>query len=123
MFNRGNYIFNPNFQKGTSSNKKTNFGIIREPDQLLFRRYVFFISPIFFISKFLLADFYSKETFFLQYYSLAFVASFKRATDEGSLPEIAQNNPSYLPLNVFTASKGSKFYILSFRLRTYSYKI
>ena len=124
MFNRGNYIFNPNFQKGTSSTKKTNFGIIREPDQLLFRRYFFYFPYINkFISKFLLADFYSKETFFLQYYSLAFVASFKRATDEGSLPEIAQNNPSYLPLNVFTASKGSKFYILSFRLRTYSYKI
>ena len=32
MFNRGNYIFNPNFQKGTSSTKKTNFGIIQEPD-------------------------------------------------------------------------------------------
>ena len=49
----------------------------------------------------------------LQYKSLAFVAGFKRATDEGSLPEIAQYSPSYLPLNVFTASKGSNllFYL------------
>ena len=39
----------------------------------------------------------------LQYYSLAFVAGLKRATDEGSLPEIAQYSPYYLPLNVFTA--------------------
>ena len=36
----------------------------------------------------------------------------KRATDEGSLPEIAQYSPYYLPLNVFTASKGSNLYIL-----------
>ena len=48
----------------------------------------------------------------LQYNSLAFVAGFKRATDEDSLPEIAQYSPSYLPLNVFTASKGSNLYIL-----------
>ena len=41
-----------------------------------------------------------------------FVAGFKRATDEGSLPEIAQYSPFFLPLNVFTASKGSNFYIL-----------
>ena len=34
------------------------------------------------------------------------------ATDEGSLPEIAQFSPYYLPLNVFTASKGSNLYIL-----------
>ena len=47
----------------------------------------------------------------LQYNSLAFVAGFKRATDEGSLPEIAQYSPSYLPLNVFIASKGSNLYI------------
>ena len=45
-------------------------------------------------------------------YSLAFVAGLKRATDEGSLPEIAQYSPYYLPLNVFTASKGSNLYIL-----------
>ena len=45
-------------------------------------------------------------------YSLAFVAGLKRATDEGSLPEIAQYSPYYLPLNVFTASKGSTLYIL-----------
>ena len=49
----------------------------------------------------------------MQYnYSLAFVAGLKRATDEGSLPEIAQYSPYYLPLNVFTASKGSNLYIL-----------
>ena len=36
----------------------------------------------------------------------------KRATDEGSLPEIAQYSPYYLPLNVLTASKGSSLYIL-----------
>ena len=50
-------------------------------------------------------------------YSLAFVAGFKRATDEGSLPEIAQYSPYYLPLNVFTASKGSNLYILFAVLR------
>ena len=44
----------------------------------------------------------------LQYNSLAFVAGFKTATDEGSSPEIAQYSPYYLPLNVFTASRGSK---------------
>ena len=49
----------------------------------------------------------------LQYNSLAFVAGLKRATDEGSLPEIAQYSPYYLPLNVFTDSKGSNLYILS----------
>ena len=43
---------------------------------------------------------------------LAFVASFKRATDEGSLPEIAQCSPTYPPLNVLIASKGSNLYIL-----------
>ena len=48
----------------------------------------------------------------LQYNSLAFVAGLNRATDEGSLPEIAQYSPYYLPLNVFTASKGSNIYIL-----------
>ena len=48
----------------------------------------------------------------LQYNSLAFVAGFKRATDEGSLPEIVQYSPYYLSLNVFTAFKGSNLYIL-----------
>ena len=48
----------------------------------------------------------------LQYNNLAFVAGFKRATDEGSLPEIAQYSPYYLPLNVLIASKGSNLYIL-----------
>ena len=43
---------------------------------------------------------------------MAFVAGFKRATDEGSLPEFVQYSPYYLPLNVFTASKGSNLYIL-----------
>ena len=38
---------------------------------------------------------------------MAFVASLERATDEGSLPDIAQYSPYYLPLNVFIASKGS----------------
>ena len=41
----------------------------------------------------------------LQYTSLAFVAEFKRATDDGSLPKIAQYSLYILPLNVFTASK------------------
>ena len=48
----------------------------------------------------------------LQYNSLAFVAGLKRATDEGSLPEIAQYSPYYLPLNVFAASNGSNIYFL-----------
>ena len=43
-------------------------------------------------------------------FSLAFVAGLKRATDEGSLPEIAQYSPYYLPLNVFTVSNGSTLY-------------
>ena len=33
-------------------------------------------------------------------------------TNEGSVPEIAQDGPYYLPLNVFADSKGSNFYIL-----------
>ena len=40
----------------------------------------------------------------MQYSSLDFVAGLKRGTDEGSLPEIAQYSPYYLPFNVFTAS-------------------
>ena len=40
------------------------------------------------------------------------IEAFKRATDEGSLPEIAQYSPYYLPSNVFTASKGPNLYIL-----------
>ena len=48
----------------------------------------------------------------LQYNRLAFVAGLNRATEEGLLPEIAQYSPYYLPLNVFTASKGSNLYIL-----------
>ena len=51
-------------------------------------------------------------------HSLAFVAGLKRATDEGSLPEIAQYSPYNLPLNVFTASKGQTFifYLLLLQL-------
>ena len=45
----------------------------------------------------------------LQYNSLAFVAGFKRATDEGSLPEIAQYNPYYLPLNVLLLPEDQTF--------------
>ena len=48
----------------------------------------------------------------MQHNSQALDAGLTRATDEGSLPEIAQYYPFYLPLNVFTASKGSNFYIL-----------
>ena len=48
----------------------------------------------------------------LQYKSLAFVAGLSRATDDGSLPEIAQYRPYHLPLNIFAASKGSTLYIL-----------
>ena len=48
----------------------------------------------------------------LQYNSLAFVAGFKRATDEGSLPKIVQYSPYYLPLNIITAFIGSNLYIL-----------
>ena len=50
----------------------------------------------------------------LQDNSLAFVAGLNRVTDEGCLPEIAQYNPYYLPLNVYTASNGSNLYILLF---------
>ena len=46
----------------------------------------------------------------LQYNSLAFVASLKRANDEGSLPEISQYSPYYDRLNVSIASKGLKRY-------------
>ena len=48
----------------------------------------------------------------LQYNSLAFVVGFKRAADEGSLPEIVQYSPYFLPLNSFTVSIGSNLYIL-----------
>ena len=50
----------------------------------------------------------------MQYNSLAFVASFKRATDEGSLPEIAQYSPYSLPLNVLLLPKDQTviFYLL-----------
>ena len=35
----------------------------------------------------------------------------ERVTEEGSLPEIAQYDPHYLPLIIFTAFEGSTFYI------------
>ena len=44
-----------------------------------------------------------------QYNSLAFVAGFKRATDEVSLPEIAQYSPYYLLLNVLLLPKDQTF--------------
>ena len=43
-------------------------------------------------------------------------AGLLRVTDEGSLPEIAQYGPFYLPLNVFTASRGSNSYYILFIL-------
>ena len=46
-------------------------------------------------------------------HSLAFVAGLKRATDEGSSPEIAQYSPYYITLNVFTAPV---FFILQLAL-------
>ena len=55
----------------------------------------------------------------LQYNSLAFVGDLKRATDEVSIPDIARYSPYYLPLNVFTASKGSNIYILFLILSCY----
>ena len=45
----------------------------------------------------------------LQHNSLAFVAGLKRATDEGSLPKIAQYSPYYLPLNVLLLPKDQTF--------------
>ena len=48
----------------------------------------------------------------LQHNSLTFVVGLKRATDEGSLPEIVQYSPYYILLNVFTVSKGPNLYIL-----------
>ena len=45
----------------------------------------------------------------MQDYSLAFVAGLKRATDEGSLPEIAQYSPYYLPLNALLLLNDQTF--------------
>ena len=45
----------------------------------------------------------------LQFNSLTFVSGFKRATDEGSLSEIAQYSPSYIPLNVLLLPKDQTF--------------
>ena len=42
----------------------------------------------------------------LQHISLAFDVGLKRATDESSLPKIAQYSSYYLPVKVFSASKG-----------------
>ena len=54
----------------------------------------------------------------LQHYSLAFIAGLKRATDEGSLPKIAQYSPYYLPLNVLLLPKNQAiiFYLLLLQL-------
>ena len=54
----------------------------------------------------------------LQYYSLAFVAVLKRATGEGSLPEIAQYSPYYFPLNDLLLPKDQTFlfYLLLLQL-------
>ena len=54
----------------------------------------------------------------LQHNSLAFVAGFKRASDEGSLPEIAQYSPYYSPLNVLRFPKDPIFifYLLLLQL-------
>ena len=41
------------------------------------------------------------------------IGVFLQFTDEGSLPEIVQYSPYYLPLNVLIVSKGSNLYILS----------
>ena len=41
--------------------------------------------------------------------SMVFVAGLKRATDEGSLPEIAQYSPYYIPLNVLLIPKDQTF--------------
>ena len=40
---------------------------------------------------------------------LAFVAGLKRATDEGSLPEISQYSPYYLSLNILLLPKDQTF--------------
>ena len=42
---------------------------------------------------------------------LAIVTSFINVSDEGSIPEIAQYGPDFIPLNVLTASKGPNLYI------------
>ena len=54
----------------------------------------------------------------LQHNSLAFVAGLKRATDEGSLPEIAQYSPYYLPLTVLLLPNDQTFmfYLLLLQL-------
>ena len=51
----------------------------------------------------------------LLHYSLTLVASLKRATDEGSFPEIAQYSPYYLSLNILLLSKDQTiiFYLFS----------
>ena len=43
---------------------------------------------------------------------LAIVTGLLRVSDEGSVPEIVQYGLYHLPLNGFTASKGSNFYFL-----------
>ena len=51
----------------------------------------------------------------MQYNRLAFVAGLNRATDEGSLPEIAQYSPYILPLNVLLLPKDLNFVFYSFK--------
>ena len=55
----------------------------------------------------------------LQYNSLAFFAGFKRATDEGSLPEIALYSPNYLILNVLLLPKDQTFIFYTSRFIHY----
>ena len=45
--------------------------------------------------------------------TLAFVAGLYRATDDGSLPEIAQYSPYYLPLNVLLLPKDQTFFLFA----------
>ena len=52
---------------------------------------------------------FSRKFSKLQYNSLAFVAGFKRATDEGTLPEIVQYSPYYLPLNILLLPEDQTF--------------
>ena len=48
---------------------------------------------------------------------------FQGDDDEGSVPEIAQYGQNYHPLNVFTASKGSSFYISFTSFRFFDRKL
>ena len=52
----------------------------------------------------------------LQHNSLAFVAGLKRASDEGSLPEIAQYSPYYLNVLLLPRDQTFLFYLLLLQL-------